>query len=127
MVDNRLRRLFKARTQTQGDDLFGDYELVNPSQPLDLAPVKRVAVLTESFLPKVDGVSKTSSLTIRYLQETGREVLVFGPDISVPSVGSSEVVPFAKSGGMADVCGTLPREIARARSAGIQRFPGAYR
>lgn len=44
-------------------------------------------------MPKVDGVSKTSYLTIRYLQETGREVLVFGPDISVPTVGNSEVVP----------------------------------
>jgi phosphatidylinositol alpha 1,6-mannosyltransferase len=44
-------------------------------------------------LPKVDGVSKTSYLTVRYLQETGREVLVFAPDISVPYVGSSEVVP----------------------------------
>jgi phosphatidylinositol alpha 1,6-mannosyltransferase len=44
-------------------------------------------------LPKVDGVSKTSYLTVRYLQETGREVLIFAPDISVSHVGSSEVVP----------------------------------
>ncbi len=93
MVDNRLRRLYEARTQTQGDDLFGTYELVNPAQPLNLAPIKRVAVLTESFLPKVDGVSKTTYLTVRYLQETGREVLVFGPDTSVPNIGDSEVVP----------------------------------
>lgn len=93
MVDNRLRRLYEARTQTQGDDLFGNYELVNRSQPLDLAPIERVAVLTESFLPKVDGVSKTTYLTVRYLQETGREVLIFGPDTSVPNIGNSEVVP----------------------------------
>ncbi|HUS39853.1 MAG TPA: glycogen/starch synthase, partial [Pirellulales bacterium] len=26
---------------------------------------------------------------------------------------TSEVVPFAKTGGLADVCGTLPSEIAR--------------
>lgn len=38
-------------------------------------------------------MSKTSYLTVRYLQETGREVLVFAPDVSVPRVGSSEVVP----------------------------------
>lgn len=44
-------------------------------------------------MPKVDGVSKTSYLTVRYLQETGREVLVFGPDIAVPNIGNSEVVP----------------------------------
>ncbi|MEL6403274.1 MAG: glycosyltransferase family 1 protein [Chloroflexota bacterium] len=93
MVDNRLRRLFEARTETQGDDLFGDYQLIDPDKPLNLAPAKRVAVLTESFLPKVDGVSKTSYLTVRYLQETGREVIVFGPDIAVDSVGDSEVVP----------------------------------
>jgi phosphatidylinositol alpha 1,6-mannosyltransferase len=40
----------------------------------------------------VDGVSKTTYLTVRYLQETGREVLIFAPDISVPNVGESEVV-----------------------------------
>jgi phosphatidylinositol alpha 1,6-mannosyltransferase len=93
MVDNRLRKLFEARETTQGDDVFGEYRVVSPHQPLNLAPIKRVAILTESFLPKVDGVSKTSYLTVRYLQETGREVLVFAPDISVNSVGASEVVP----------------------------------
>lgn len=38
-------------------------------------------------------MSKTTYLTVRYLQETGREVLVFGPDIAVPNIGDSEVVP----------------------------------
>ena len=28
-------------------------------------------------------------------------------------VATSEVVPFSKTGGLADVCGTLPRELAR--------------
>lgn len=92
MVDSRLHQLFQARNTTQGDDLFGDYELVTPDQTLRLARIQRVAILTESFLPKVDGVSKTSYLTVRYLQETGRDVLVFGPDIAVPAVGPSEVV-----------------------------------
>lgn len=49
--------------------------------------------MTEAFLPKVDGVSKTTYLTVRYLQETGREVLIFAPDTSIPHVGESEVVP----------------------------------
>ena len=92
MADTRLHRLFEARTTTQGDDLFGTYQLVAPHQPLNLAPVQRVAVLTEAFLPKVDGVSKTTYLTVRYLQETGREVLIFAPDSAVPNVGPSEVV-----------------------------------
>ncbi len=51
-----------------------------------------MAIITEAFLPKVDGVSKTSYLTIRYLQETGREVLIFAPDNAIANVGASEVV-----------------------------------
>lgn len=58
-----------------------------------LAPIQRVAVFTESFLPKVDGVSKTAYLSIRYLQETGREVLVFAPDIAPHHLGPSTVIP----------------------------------
>ena len=93
MADHRVRQLFAARYTAQGADLYGDYELVNPIYaPHPLADVKRVAVLTEAFLPKVDGVSKTSYLTIRYLQETGREVLIFAPDTAIPNVGESEVV-----------------------------------
>lgn len=52
-----------------------------------------MAILTEAFLPKVDGVSKTSYLTVRYLQQTGREVLIFAPDTSVTDIHGSEVVP----------------------------------
>lgn len=92
MVDNRLRRIFEARETTQGDDLFGKYQLIPPDGRLNLAPVQRVAVLTESFLPKVDGVSKTTYLTVRYLQDTGRDVMIFAPDSAVPRVGNSEVV-----------------------------------
>ncbi len=38
-------------------------------------------------------MSKTTYLTVRYLQETGREVIVFGPDSAVPNIGDSEVIP----------------------------------
>jgi phosphatidylinositol alpha 1,6-mannosyltransferase len=41
----------------------------------------------------VDGVSKTAFLTLRYLQQTGREVLVFAPDTAPAYVGSSQVIP----------------------------------
>ncbi len=58
-----------------------------------MTAVKRVAVLTEAFLPKIDGVSRTAYLSIRYLQETGREVLIFAPDTAVPTVGQSRVIP----------------------------------
>jgi len=55
--------------------------------------VQRVAIIAESFLPKVDGVSKTAFLALRYLQMTGREVLVFAPDTAVHAVGGTKVIP----------------------------------
>jgi phosphatidylinositol alpha 1,6-mannosyltransferase len=57
-----------------------------------------VALFAESFLPKVDGVSKTAFLTLRYLQETGREVLVFAPDIAPAHLGASRIVPMPSLG-----------------------------
>lgn len=63
-----------------------------------LAPVKRVAIIAEAFLPKVDGVSKTAFLTLRYLQQTGREVLVFAPDIAPPAIGETPVVALPSLG-----------------------------
>ncbi|MCC7448925.1 MAG: glycosyltransferase family 1 protein [Anaerolineae bacterium] len=41
--------------------------------------VNRVAIFTEAFLPKVDGVSRTALLTIKYLESTARELIVFAP------------------------------------------------
>ncbi|PJF34120.1 MAG: glycosyl transferase, partial [Phototrophicales bacterium] len=63
---------------------------IHTVKPFD--KVKKVAILTESFLPKVDGVVKTTYLTIRYLQETGRELLIFAPDIAVSEIGGSQVI-----------------------------------
>lgn len=78
---------------------FGEeYALLPPDPDVELAPVKRVAIIAESFLPKVDGVSKTAWLTLRYLQQTGREVLVFAPDTAPPAVGDSEVVALPSLG-----------------------------
>jgi phosphatidylinositol alpha 1,6-mannosyltransferase len=57
-----------------------------------------VALIAESFLPKVDGVSKTAFLTLRYLQRTGREVLVFAPDIAPQSIGTARVIPLPSLG-----------------------------
>jgi glycosyltransferase involved in cell wall biosynthesis len=45
-----------------------------------LAPIKRVAIFAEAFLPKIDGVSKTAVLVARHLMNTQREVLIFAPD-----------------------------------------------
>ncbi|MCY3718242.1 MAG: glycosyltransferase family 1 protein [Anaerolineaceae bacterium] len=78
---------------------FGEeFALLPPDPTLELAPVKRVAIIAEAFLPKVDGVAKTAWLTLRYLQQTGREVLVFAPDTAPPAVGDSEVIALPSLG-----------------------------
>ncbi len=93
MAHNRLHQSHASYAPEQIENIFGTYRLIEPNKELNLAPVRRVAILTESFLPKVDGVSKTAYLTVRYLQQTGREVIVFAPDMAVSSVGPTEVVP----------------------------------
>ena len=94
MQARRLLDNLHAQQNKSLDEFFGNPVLLDDRySSTPCKRVKRVAVLTESFLPKVDGVVKTTYLTIRYLQETGREVLIFAPDIAVDQVGSSEVVP----------------------------------
>ena len=94
MQAQRLLDNLYAQHDKDLDEFFGNPTLIDDKY--SVAPAKdiqRVAVLTESFLPKVDGVVKTTYLTIRYLQETGREVLIFAPDIAVDHVGASQVIP----------------------------------
>lgn len=94
MQAQRLLNNLQAKYGKDTDQFFGNPDLfdnVHTVTPFD--KVKRVAILTESFLPKVDGVVKTTYLTIRYLQQTGREVLVFAPDIAVDHIGDSRVIP----------------------------------
>ena len=94
MQAQRLLENLHSQQNKQLDAFFGSPRLIEDAHSASpFAPVKRVAVLTESFLPKVDGVVKTAFLTVRYLQETGREVLVFAPDIAVDQVGDSQVIP----------------------------------
>lgn len=40
----------------------------------------------------MDGVTRTTFLTARYLQQTGRDVLIFAPEGSIKHLGTSEVV-----------------------------------
>jgi glycosyltransferase involved in cell wall biosynthesis len=94
MADQRLLKALHGITAEEAERLYGDQGTLTPPDPgVNLAPVKRVAIFAESFLPKVDGVSKTAFLTLRYLQRSGREVLVFAPDIAPHAVGESRVVP----------------------------------
>lgn len=93
MQAQRLLDNLHAKHGENIENFFGNPTLRDHIHTVDpFEKVQKVAVLTESFLPKVDGVVKTTYLTIRYLQETGREVLVFAPDIAVNEVGNSQVI-----------------------------------
>ncbi len=83
----------------ESERVFGDESAFDaPNFDLVFDRVKRVAIFAEAFLPKVDGVSKTAYLTLRYLQRTGREVIVFAPDIAPSSVHGSPVIPLPSLG-----------------------------
>ena len=99
MVDQEQQGRQGQLTPAEIERVFGEeYALRAPDPEVELAPVKRVAIIAEAFLPKVDGVAKTAWLTLRYLQQTGREVLVFAPDTAPPAVGNSEVVALPSLG-----------------------------
>lgn len=40
----------------------------------------RIAIITENFLPKVDGVTRTLTRLLEHLQATGHKVILFGPE-----------------------------------------------
>ncbi len=40
----------------------------------------RIALFTETFLPKVDGIVTRLRHTVEHLQRSGNEVIVFAPD-----------------------------------------------
>ncbi|MBE0690268.1 MAG: glycosyltransferase family 1 protein [Anaerolineae bacterium] len=94
--------LFEALTHfdvAEAQRVFGDEVDLRPPDPaIELAPVKRVALFAEAFLPKVDGVSKTAYLTLHYLKQTGRDVIVFAPDIAPHSIGDTQVIPLPSLG-----------------------------
>ena len=99
MHAQRLLDNLEAQQNTAHDDYFGNPRLIDDAySTTPFSAVKRVAILTESFLPKVDGVVKTTYFTVRYLQATGREVLVFAPDIAVEQIGASQVIPVPSIG-----------------------------
>jgi glycosyltransferase involved in cell wall biosynthesis len=92
---NEVERRFSEALSGDG---FTRAALDRAAAGVERAPVRRVALIAESFLPKVDGVSKTAYLALRYLQATGREVLVFAPDIAPTVLNGSRVVPLPSLG-----------------------------
>ena len=75
-----------------------EFNLKPPAENASLASIRRVALFAEAFLPKFDGVSKTALLTLRYLQLTGRDVMVFAPDTAPRFIGPSQVIPLPSLG-----------------------------
>ncbi|MFW5690954.1 MAG: glycosyltransferase family 4 protein [Chloroflexota bacterium] len=114
--------------------IFGrEVALRPPDLSVPLAPVKRVALITEAFLPKVDGVTKTAYLTMRYLRQTGRELLIFAPDISPPQIEGVRIVPLTSLGvpGVPETRMALPnpriaRELHEFRPDLIHMFSPAF-
>ena len=93
MGDHRLSETVRASADAEGACPFdGDSRLQPPDPALKLAPVRRIALVAESFLPKVDGVSKTAYLTLRYLQRTGREVLILAPSYAPPDIDGTPII-----------------------------------
>src|SRR5258705_5600701 len=77
--------------------VFGDNYAFNVPRT-GLAPIKRIALMAESFFPRFDGVSQTVYNTLHYLQCTGREVLVFAPDDAPRQVNTSRIIPVPSFG-----------------------------
>ena len=40
----------------------------------------RVALVTENFLPKLDGVTRTLAMLLEYLERHGHQAVVIGPE-----------------------------------------------
>lgn len=99
MGNQHLLDLFSEFDPQHIERIYGREFVLNPPNPnVPLAPIKRVAIFTEAFLPKVDGVSKTALLTLSYLKQTGREVLVFAPDIAPEQLYETRIIPLRSVG-----------------------------
>jgi glycosyltransferase involved in cell wall biosynthesis len=52
----------------------------------------RVAIITENFLPKLDGVTRTLARLLEYLQSHGHKVLLLGPESGMEEYAGAEIV-----------------------------------
>ncbi|GCE47670.1 glycosyltransferase involved in cell wall biosynthesis [Thermosporothrix hazakensis] len=52
----------------------------------------RVALITENFLPKLDGVTRTLARLLEHLQLTGHQALLLGPDSGMERYAGAEVL-----------------------------------
>lgn len=52
----------------------------------------RVAIITENFLPKVDGVTRTLARLLEHLEANGHEALVLGPESGMQTYAGAQLV-----------------------------------
>lgn len=53
---------------------------------------RRVAIITENFLPKLDGVTRTLARLLEHLQINGHETLLLGPDSGMEKYAGAELI-----------------------------------
>lgn len=71
---------------TSISDMVTSYPRVNKRRKL------RVAIVTENFLPKVDGVTRTLARLLEHLNNEGHEALVLGPETGIRQYAGHPVV-----------------------------------
>src|SRR5258707_1114718 len=52
----------------------------------------RIAIITENFLPKLDGVTRTLARLLEYLQSHGHKVLLLGPESGMEEYAGAEII-----------------------------------
>ena len=52
----------------------------------------RIAIITENFLPKLDGVTRTVARVLEHLQATGHQALLLGPESGMQQYAGAEVI-----------------------------------
>lgn len=52
----------------------------------------RVAIITENFLPKLDGVTRTLARLLEHLQSNGHQALLLGPESGMEQYAGAEIV-----------------------------------
>ncbi|GAA5991230.1 hypothetical protein JCM10908_006596 [Rhodotorula pacifica] len=72
-----------------------DLDALEKARALSNTPQRRplrVAIVTENFLPKIDGVTRTLAMLLEHLQAEGHEAMVLGPATPLKSYAGAEVV-----------------------------------
>jgi phosphatidylinositol alpha 1,6-mannosyltransferase len=82
----------------------------------------RVAIVAESFLPHVNGVTNTALRTIEFLTKAGHDVTVFAPGPGESSVGTTPVIRMGSFGfpGYNDLRIALPKKALEFELKNIQ-------